>query len=72
MDMRAWLTRLIDSKEKKPIPILSFPGVQLLGVTVEDLIADSGTQARALQAVADRCDGPHCGDLRALTASRAF
>ncbi|NLG37839.1 MAG: methyltransferase [Clostridiales bacterium] len=56
MDMRAWLTRLIDSKEKKPIPILSFPGVQLLGVTVEDLIADSGTQARALQAVADRCD----------------
>jgi uroporphyrinogen decarboxylase len=53
-NMKQWLDGMIQSQTKKPIPILSFPAVQLLGVTVRDLISDSGLQARGMKAVADR------------------
>ncbi len=39
---------------KKPLPVLSFPSVQLLGITVKDLISDSDTQAAGMKAIADR------------------
>ena len=53
-NMKRWAAELIECKEKKPIPILSFPCVQLLGVSVKDLISDSDLQARGMKAVADR------------------
>ena len=51
--MTAWLQNIAASKAKSPMPILSFPSVQLLGVTVEDLIASSDLQARGMKAIAD-------------------
>lgn len=44
---------------KKPIPVLSFPCIQLLGISVKDLISDSDLQAKGMKAVADRC--PNAG-----------
>ena len=45
MQARAWLNALRDAPRKKPLPVLSFPCVSLLNITVKDLIADSGLQA---------------------------
>ena len=54
MNMRSWLNDLRDAPVKKAIPILSFPCVSLLGVTVRQLISDSELQAKGMKAVADR------------------
>ena len=52
--MKKWLDSLNGMDEKKPLPILSFPCVSLLGVTVRELISDSTLQAKGMKAVADR------------------
>ena len=52
--MKKWLDGLNGMDEKKPLPILSFPCVSLLGVTVRELISDSTLQAKGMKAVADR------------------
>ncbi|NLD19687.1 MAG: methyltransferase [Clostridiales bacterium] len=56
MNMHKWLQGLKLSAEKKPMPILSFPCVQLLGISVKQLIADGSMQAKGMKAIADRVD----------------
>ena len=58
MDMRQWFDALVGDGPKKAFPILSFPCATLLGVSVKNLISDSGLMARGIQAIADRCDMP--------------
>lgn len=53
-DMKQWIAEVIQNEKKQPIPVLSFPCVQLLGISVKDLISDSSLQARGMKAVADR------------------
>ena len=55
-EMYAWLEELKKAPVKKPLPVLSFPAVQLLNVRVKDLISSSELQARGMKAVADRVD----------------
>lgn len=55
-DMKSWLKELREAKTKKPLPVLSFPGTQLMGITVKELIASSELQARCMSLVAKRCD----------------
>ena len=60
MNMDQWTQELLEAKAKKALPVLSFPSIQLLGITVRDLISDSDVQARGMKAVADRrmnCSG---------------
>ena len=38
------------------MPILSFPSISLLNITVKELISDSNLQADGMKAVADACD----------------
>ena len=54
--MREWLNNMRDSSVKKAMPILSFPCISLLGVTVKQLISDSDLQAKGMKAVADHVD----------------
>ncbi len=51
-NMKQWVADLVGNHPKKPMPILSFPSVSLLGVSVRELISDSTLQARGMQAVA--------------------
>lgn len=51
-NMDQWLQQL--KEEKKPMPILSFPAIQLMGITVNELVHDSELQARAMEEVAKR------------------
>lgn len=55
MDMKKWLKEVMASEKRHALPLLSFPAVQLLGITVKDLIADSELQARGMVEVAERC-----------------
>ena len=52
-NMKQWVADLIGNHPKKPMPILSFPSVSLLGVTVKEMISNSDLQARGMQAVAE-------------------
>jgi len=53
-DMKQWVTEMIQNEKKPSIPVLSFPCVQLLGVSVKELISDCNLQAKGMKAVADR------------------
>ncbi len=54
MNMKIWLEECKASPRKKAIPVLSFPSVQLMGITVKELISDSDLQAKGMKAIADR------------------
>ena len=55
-NMKQWIEALKNEPQKKPLPVLSFPGIQLMGITVRELIGSSELQARCMKAVADRVD----------------
>lgn len=54
--MYDWLTELKAAKTKKPMPILSFPSVQLVDSGIEKLVKDGKLQARCLRKLIDRFD----------------
>lgn len=55
-NMDQWTKDLLEAPVKKAVPVLSFTAIQLLGITVKELINDSDLQARGMKAVADRTD----------------
>ena len=55
-NMKAWMKEYIDAPVKKAMPILSFPGTQLIGHTVEELVRDGHLQALCMEAIAKRYD----------------
>jgi len=54
MNMNDWLSTAV--AQHKPMPILSFPGIQLISATVSELVHNSKLQAKCMKAVADRWD----------------
>jgi uroporphyrinogen decarboxylase len=56
MSMTNWLNELRKNPVKKAMPVLSFPSVQLLGISVRDLIFSSDLQSRGMKAIANRTD----------------
>ena len=54
--MKKWISDMKGPCLAKPLPILSFPCISLLGVSVRELIDDSDLQARGMKAVADKID----------------
>lgn len=55
-DMKKWLEEYLASPMKKAMPILSFPGVQIIGHTVEELVRSGELQTECMKAIADRFD----------------
>lgn len=56
MDMQAWLQKQLTAQKRKALPILSFPSVQLTGISVRELIGSSDAQANGMLKIAQRCD----------------
>ena len=54
INMKEWVKTLPTAK--KAMPILSFPCISLLDITVRELISDSDLQAKGMKAVADKTD----------------
>lgn len=55
-NMYHWLNEIVASPVKKAMPVLSFPSIQLMGISVIDLISDSSKQAEGMRLIAERCD----------------
>ena len=53
-DMNAWLKTAAGSH--KPMPLLSFPGIRLIGATVMELVNSGELQAGCMKAIANRFD----------------
>ena len=53
-NMKQWIQEMIAANVKTPMPVLSFPAVQLMGVSVRELISDAGLQAEGMRRVAER------------------
>lgn len=56
MNMKQWIADTINSPVKKAMPVLSFPAIQKMDITVKDLISSSDLQARGMQIVAESTD----------------
>ena len=54
INMTKWFGDMLASPVKKAIPVLSFPSVGLLGISVKELISNSDLQAKGMKAVADK------------------
>ena len=55
-NMKQWVAEQIAAPRKKPLPVLSFPSIQMMGITVRDLISSSDKQAEGMKLIADRED----------------
>lgn len=53
MNMMKWVDDIIAAEQKKGFLVLSFPAIQKMGITVQELIASSDLQAQAMKIVAD-------------------
>ena len=58
MNMKQWVADQIAAPKKKGAPVLSFPAIQLMNITVKDLINSSDYQANGMKAVAERVNSP--------------
>ena len=56
MNMKQWAADQIAADKKKAIPVLSFPAVSLLDISVEELISNAATQAKGMEMIAERVD----------------
>ena len=54
MNMYAWKDQMIATAKKQATPVLSFPSVQLMGISVRELISSAESQARGMKLIADR------------------
>ncbi|HAX51117.1 MAG TPA: methyltransferase [Lachnospiraceae bacterium] len=53
-NMKQWTWGMIHNPKKKAMPVLSFPVIQLLDITVKELISSSDLQAKGMKMVADK------------------
>ena len=56
MNMYKWLEAVRNNPRKKPMPVLSYPAIQMTGVNVRELSFSAEAQARGMKLVADRTD----------------
>ncbi len=55
VNMRAWVQEQFGTGKKKSMPVLSFPCISLMDISVKELVSDSALQAHGMKMVADRC-----------------
>ena len=53
-NMKTWLKDMVASPAKKALPVLSFPAIQLMDITVRELISNADRQAEGMRLVAER------------------
>ena len=58
MNMNNWVDQMIYDRNKKAFPILAYPSVQLLYVTVKELVSTPAYMAMGMRLIADRYQMP--------------
>lgn len=66
-NMKQWFREMIAADVKTPMPVLSFPAVQLMGVSVRELISDAVCRPRACAAWRSACIPPAAVSLMDLS-----
>ena len=56
MNKKQWLDDIMSGRNRKPLPILSYPAAQFVNTDIEVLVKSSELQALVMKAAADRCD----------------
>ena len=56
MDMKQWVKDQIAAPKKKPLPVLTFPAAQKMGITTKELIYSPEYQAEAMLYIHDKTD----------------
>lgn len=56
MNMNQWISEVIAAPKKKAMPVLSFPAIQWMNVTVKELISSSELQAKGMKLIAEKVD----------------
>lgn len=56
INMKNWLKETLEADVKKAMPVLSFPSISLMGISVVDLISSSEKQATGMKLISERCD----------------
>ena len=47
-NMKQWMQEVLDAPVKRAMPVLSFPAIQLMDITVRDLISSSDLQSKGM------------------------
>ena len=58
MNMKQWVADQIAAKQKKAMPVLTFPAAQKMGITTKELIYSPDLQAEAMLYIHDHVDMP--------------
>lgn len=53
-NMKTWLNNLLNSSDRKAMPLVSFPGAEIKGLKIIDVVSNAETQYECIKAVADR------------------
>ena len=56
MDMKNWVAEQIAAKEKKAMPVLTFPAAEKMGITTKELIYSSELQSDAMYYIYEHVD----------------
>ncbi|MHB8062094.1 MAG: uroporphyrinogen decarboxylase family protein [Ruminiclostridium sp.] len=56
LNMKNWLKEMLEADVKKAMPVLSFPSISLMGISVVELISNNDKQATGMKLIADKCD----------------
>ena len=54
IDMKNWITDVISNTGRIAIPIMTHPGIEMIGKTVQDAVTDGNTHAEAIRMLNDR------------------
>ena len=53
-DIKKWIEEIIQSEERYAIPIMTHPGIEIIGSTVKEAVQNGEIHARAIKALSDR------------------
>ena len=54
MNMKAWITDVINNPKRIAIPIMTHPGIEIIGKTVHDVVTNGKVHAEAIKALNER------------------
>ncbi|MDO9340943.1 MAG: uroporphyrinogen decarboxylase family protein [Bacteroidales bacterium] len=62
-NMTEWINSIFSSEERKAMPIMTYPGLNILGKTVFEMVTDGEVQYESLKALSDRYPAVACATL---------
>lgn len=65
--MKKWINQILENKEVAALPIMTHPGIELIGETVRRAVTDGDIHYRAIQAVTEHYQTASCTVIMDLT-----